>query len=187
LPLSPVEDIVSDSPSMEAVLPFLRLVYNEPSTNFRAGSIADNETEQELYSQVQDNHSITSSEPSSKKGKQRMAGLVKFLVAPTKPKPSAIHGLNDRVWDEDDGSFSCFLWERSLFYTKARVDKRAWQLRWFTFRRQGITSLPNRTFCKDEMRYPDFVQIDVDEAHLILKMYIPGAQTRDCKKWVCLQ
>lgn len=83
-------------------------------------------------------------------------------------------------YKQDKGTFSCFLWEQSLFYTKARVDMNAWQLRWFTFRREAITSIPNRTFAKDEMRYPDFIQIEVDEAHLTLKMYSHGSESRDC-------
>lgn len=180
-PLSPVADMVSDSPSMDTVLPFLRLMLSEPSPNFHLGSDDDYETEQELYSHMQDHDTVTSSEVTPT---ERMAHLVKFLVAPTKPKPSTIHGLEDRIWDE--GALSCFLWERSLFYTKTRIDMNAWHLRWFTFRREGlITSMPDRTFSKDEMKYPEFIQIDVDEAHLILKMYTPGIQTRDCKNFCC--
>lgn len=185
-PLSPVADVVSESPSMDTVLPFLRLVSGEPSTNFHhhRDSAESYETEQELYSHAaHGHHSVDASAEttlSEKKGK--VAGLFRFLVAPTKPKPSSIHGLEDQIWNESgEGSLSCFLWERSQFYTKARVDKKAWQLRWFTFRKEGITSVPNRTYGKDEMQYPDFLQIDVDEKHLVLKMYTPGTQTRDCK------
>ena len=166
-------------------MPFLRLISDEPSTNFHsAGSTDDQETEQELYSQAHDHHTATSSGTSVSGSQGGVANMLKFLVAPTKPKPSTIHGLEDRIWNQD-GSFSCFLWERSLFYTKARVNMNAWQLRWFTFRRRGITSVPNRTFCKGEMRYPDFGRIEVDEAHLVLKMYFPGTQTRDCKDLQC--
>jgi hypothetical protein len=111
--------------------------------------------------------------------------LFKFLVAPTKPKPSTVHGLDDRIWN-GDGSLSCFLWEHSLFYTKTRVHQKAWQLRWFTFRRDGITSVPNRTYSKNEVRYPDFSQIQVDEARFVLKMYKSDPQKRDCKYWCLL-
>lgn len=170
-------------------MPFLRMVSNEPTTNFHPGmeSTNDYETEQELYSHVYRHDSVMSSEASlasfaGMEGSGRLGRLFKFLVAPTKPKPSTIHGLEDRIWNDETGSFSCFLWERSRFHTKARVDVNAWHLRWFSFQREGImTSVPDRTFCKDEMRYPDFVRIDVDEAHLILKMYTPGTQSRDCK------
>lgn len=167
---------------MDTVLPFLRLVSDEPSPNFHS----NDETEQELYSHMHDHSTvITPPEGATSTKKGGVAGLLKFLVAPTKPKPSTIHGLEDRIWKGPD-SFSCFLWEQSLFYSKARVDVNAWNLRWFTFRAQeGITSVPNRTFCKDEMRYPDFVKIEVDEAHLILKMVTPGDDTRDCKNTVC--
>ena len=175
-PLSLVADIVKEEPSMDNVLPFLRQITNEPSTNFHH---EEYETEQELYTHIQDHQTVTTSE-NEKQGK--VARLFKFLVAPTKPKPSTIHGLEDRIWNESgDGSLSCFLWEQSLFYTKTRLDQKAWQLRWCTFRRDGITSVPNRTYSQNEIHYPDFVRIQVDEAHVVLKMYTAGSQNRDCK------
>jgi Ca2+/Na+ antiporter len=177
-PMSPVADLVSNAPSMDNVLPFLRQISNEPSTNF----LQEYETEQELYTHMHDHQSVTSSEK-EKQGK--VMRLFKFLVAPTKPKPSTVHGLEDRIWN-GDGSLSCFLWEQSLFYTKTRVHQKAWQLRWFTFRRDGITSVPNRTYSKNEVRYPDFSQIQVDEARFVLKMYKSDPQKRDCKYWCLL-
>ena len=83
---------------MGNVLPFLRLISSEPSTNFRPGPIDNYETEQELYSQAHDHYAVTSSETSGSKG--RMTAIFKFLVAPTKPKPITIHGLEDTIWDE---------------------------------------------------------------------------------------
>ena len=102
------------------------------------------------------------------------------LYVPTNSLPYGHSFVSSCTYLQAEGTFSCFLWERSLFYTKTRVAMKAWELRYFTFGREGITSVPNRTFCKNEIRYSTFVQIDVDEAHLILKMYTPGTQSRDC-------
>jgi hypothetical protein len=76
---------------------------------------------------------------------------------------------------------SCFLWQRSFFYTKAYFCRRAWHLRWFTITPENIASIPNRFDPeKHRMTYPRFREIEIDEEHLLLKIINPNPAKRDC-------
>lgn len=73
-----------------------------------------------------------------------------------------------------------FRFQRSIFYNKAYFGQNAWQLRWFTFSIEKITSVPNS--CDPQhhrMRYPRFEAIEIDDKHLIIKIINPVEGKRD--------
>lgn len=75
--------------------------------------------------------------------------------------------------------FSCFLWQKSIFYTKAYFGSHAWHLRWFDFTPFSIVSVPDRQDSeKHQMRYPLFREVEVDENHLLIKIINPNPQKR---------
>ena len=53
--------------------------------------------------------------------------LRNFLVIVRDEKPSDEHALYDIEWNAKDNTLSCFMWQRSLFYNKARFSKRIFQ------------------------------------------------------------
>ena len=54
-------------------------------------------------------------------------------------------------------------------------------MRWFTFTRDTVSSVPDRTECdKHTMTYPRFTQIEIDEQRLIIKIPNPAEGKRDC-------
>jgi hypothetical protein len=44
----------------------------------------------------------------------------------------------------DDGSFSCFVWKKSQYYSKIPRHPKAWQLRWCTVDAHGFRSARSR-------------------------------------------
>lgn len=72
---------------------------------------------------------------------------------------------------------NCFLWQRSSFYDKTRTNINAWQLRWFTFTSDNISSIPDRASCQSQkLDYPPFQKIQVDKYHLLLKLETSGSR-----------
>lgn len=74
--------------------------------------------------------------------------------------------------NEGEGSTKLFLWQRSRFYDKTRMDVNSWHLRWFTFYYDHFESVPHRRKSSDKHRkiYPPFISLEVDEAHLLIKV-----------------
>jgi len=73
--------------------------------------------------------------------------------------------------NEYEDRLSCFMWQRSFFYTKARASHNGWHLRWFTFTKDSVVSVPNRAnFEKYQMRYPKFTKFEVDESRLVIRI-----------------
>lgn len=99
----------------------------------------------------------------------------RFLLDQLTPDLGDIVGIND-IEKHEDGSISLYLWQRSTFYDKARIDMNTWQLRWFTFSSDwNVSSLPFRSENPLEQTtrasfLPLFDRIDVDESRLLLKI-----------------
>lgn len=90
-------------------------------------------------------------------------------------KPSDQHELHDLEINAFEERLSCFLWQRSIFYNKAKVALNGWQLRWFTFTHDKVVSVPNRVQCeKHKLIYPKFEEIEVDESRQILNLKKAG-------------
>ena len=88
--------------------------------------------------------------------------------------------LKDLEVNEYNESVSCFLWQRSYFYTRARFGTNGWHLRWFNLTRNRVHSVPDRSnFKKHRMLYPEFKEIEIDENRLIIKMINPNPDKRD--------
>jgi len=93
--------------------------------------------------------------------------------------PSEIHGLQE-IEMEDDGTFSCFLWQQSRFYTKATRSYNAWQLRWFSFTEEEMTSFPDKASWESrEHSYPKMSNVLVDEKNLLLKVSFASSSAKD--------
>ena len=77
-------------------------------------------------------------------------------------------------------TLSCFLWQRSFFYNKARFAMHGWHLRWFNFMRSKVYSVPNRTnFEQHKLEYPLFTEIVIDSRRHVIKIVNPDSTKRD--------
>ena len=95
-------------------------------------------------------------------------------------KPSDSHDLYDVEKNEFDERLSCFLWQRSLFYNKAKVAMGGWYLRWFSFSHDLVASVPNRKqYDKHTLLYKKFYQIEVDDKRMIIKLVGRSEKDRD--------
>jgi len=101
-----------------------------------------------------------------------------FLVH--EEKPSEQHDLHDFEFDEFAEVFSCFLWQRSVFYNKSRIATNGWHLRWFTFTHDKIASVPDRKqYEKHNLTYPHFEHIEVDSSRLLIKLVTSDPKKRN--------
>lgn len=64
------------------------------------------------------------------------------------------------------------MWQQSFFYSKARIDVNAWQLRWFTISDTKIKSMSDRAGGRSHsFKYPTITKVEADEDHLLLKLH----------------
>lgn len=75
---------------------------------------------------------------------------------------------------DSNNEIECFMWQRSVFYSKAFFGSHAFHLRWFTITPHRISSAPNREQpTKHAIVYPLFDEIHVDEKRLIINIVHP--------------
>ncbi|KAG7368186.1 CaCA family Na+/Ca+ antiporter [Nitzschia inconspicua] len=92
----------------------------------------------------------------------------------TEERPTEIHNLYDVQMNDFKNELSCFLFQKSLFYTMSYFGSNAWQLRWFTISPDKVISVPDRGNPDEHrMRYPHFKAIEVDENRLIINIVNP--------------
>ena len=94
--------------------------------------------------------------------------------------PVEINDMYEMTNNEGTHELGCFLWQRSVFYTKAYFGSHAFHLRWFTIAPLRITSVPDRWEPnKHVLVYPLFDEIHVDERRRILHLVHPMEGRRD--------
>ncbi|KAL7571561.1 hypothetical protein ACA910_020976 [Epithemia clementina (nom. ined.)] len=99
----------------------------------------------------------------------------RFLMS--EEKPSDDHGLYDIEENAYEERLSCFMWQRSCFYSKARFATHGWHLRWFSFMHNQVYSVPNRTNAdRHRVKYPPFTDVTIDSRRLIIKIVNPAPQ-----------
>ncbi|KAL7487163.1 hypothetical protein ACHAW6_012759 [Cyclotella cf. meneghiniana] len=84
--------------------------------------------------------------------------------------------------NNNDGTnqIGCFLWQRSIFYSKAYFGTHAFHLRWFTITpRRIFSSLDRQQPTKHQIIYPLFDEIHVDVNKLIINIVHPIKGKRD--------
>lgn len=95
-----------------------------------------------------------------------------YLLDQFAPALTEIAGIEDIVRKDD--SLSLYLWQRSSFYDKAKIDIHAWQLRWFTFCYNKIITLPDRRDVIDGVdniyMLPLMHSFEIDESRLLIKV-----------------
>ena len=156
-------------------IPFLRQISNEPPSNFRTDNSRVRTDLVPVESNPQNRIDRADDTVPADNGTQqprRRRNPLRFLVQNRLPKPSTVHGLEDLIEQEQDQTLSCFLWQQSVFYDKARVAVNAWQLRWYTFYSNKIVSSPDRSFQAKAMAFPLFTAVEVDEGHFVVKLSI---------------
>jgi len=169
---------VSTPISKSILLPHMPFMINhEPESNFTA---SDKNKEEEFHTtptglQIAQHSSDNEEEERGLIPKIRRfsdgGSLRAFKFRIHKDKPMDEHGLHDLEVNEYEDRLSCFMWQRSFFYTKARASHNGWHLRWFTFTADSIFSVPNRAnFEKYQMGYPKFTKIEVDESRLLIRI-----------------
>ena len=95
-------------------------------------------------------------------------------------KPTDARDIFDIEKNEFDERLSCFLWQRSLFYNKAKIAMGGWHLRWFSFTHDMMASVPNRKqYNRHTLIYKRFYSFEVDENRLIIKLVASSEKHRD--------
>lgn len=146
---------------------FLKQSYGkEPKENFR-GSISDR---------------LDTMHASKRKINNKMIGhfsdrFTNRLFNAATERPSNMHGLC--VIEKTEEEFHCFVWQKSMFYNKAKFATHAWNLRWFSFSEKSISSVPDRSnFEHYRIYYPKFESVEVDENLLTIKINTPNAKRK---------
>lgn len=107
------------------------------------------------------------------------ARFFRFLVEVD--KPSEQHEVHDIEYNSFQETMSCFLWQRSLFYSKSKLATKGWNLRWFNFTAESVHSVPDRAdSLKHRITYPHFEEIEVDEARLVVCIINPDPKRPNC-------
>ena len=95
-------------------------------------------------------------------------------------KPTDARDIFDIEKNEFDERLSCFLWQRSLFYNKAKIAMGGWHLRWFSLTHDMMASVPNRKqYSRHTLVYKRFYSFEVDEERLIIKLVASSEKQRD--------
>lgn len=162
-------------------MPFLRENFgNEPASNFgkqeallrTPGGIALESDRAESFSSV----------PESLRRFSDGASLRNFFFSVRTERPSDEHSMYDIEFNAKEGRLSCFMWQRSYFYNKARFATNGWHLRWFSFTKDILLSVPDRAqYEKHRMKYPQFKHFEFDDKRHILR--IPNAENSKRKEF----
>ena len=178
-------------------MPFLRQLSHEPRANFHSVMSQDDLfslNDGDIVSDIGPSADDTSSNAANRSLSPKAINEAKFsctsprrllhaVLSSTSKKPSQLHDL-DEIERKDESTdvsvVSCFLWQQSQFYTKARVDLNAWHLRWFTFNDTFVESVPNRRdFNLHRLRYAGLSDLQVDNDHLVMKFTCSAPESRE--------
>mmetsp|Transcript_13197 Transcript_13197/g.24796 ORF Transcript_13197/g.24796 Transcript_13197/m.24796 type:complete len:619 (-) Transcript_13197:35-1891(-) len=164
------------SPGRVSNLPFVRSWGGlEPAENFRTQKTSDHGESSSVVTElsVMEHHS---DELGNVKEEKKVGTPKRFLLDRFAPNLASIDGIDD-ILQRDDGSVNLYLWQRSTFYDKARIDMHTWELKWFTFMESEISSISIRTKKystgnHDERPrvFPACTGIEVDAARRIIKI-----------------
>lgn len=160
-------------------LPFLHNVTDEPVENFSEkvemhfSKRAD--ADEGKFGYQRENNSSISDSIRSSMAKSSLLNYVKH-----EDRPTDLHDVYGTKYNEYTQELECFLWQRSLFYSKAFFGSHAWHLRYFTIKLNGISSVPDR-FDPDQhkMTYPKFEEIFIDEKRQLIHIVNPVEKKRD--------
>jgi hypothetical protein len=158
-------------------LPYLYNVTTEPVENYVQIEGGRTQSTDDAESHAGDDHDvhITMGEGSEKRSYLAKAfKLIKPNHLLTRdeypPEINEVFELNSCSNHE----IGCFLWQRSVFYSKAFFGSHAFHLRWFTITPKRISSSPDRLEpTKHEIIYPLFGEIHVDTHRLIFNIVHP--------------
>ena len=142
------------------------------------------------HNQTDDNHDIASTSNATIGEKKKKNSIAKVLHKSFKligankllqrnKCPVEINDVYELTNSEGTHELGCFLWQRSIFYSKAYYGSH-FHLRWFSITPQRISSVPNRQEPEKHMIvYPLFDEIHVDEKRLIINIKHPVQCKRD--------
>ncbi len=179
-----------------STMPFVRSFMREPTENFhtfKEGKFADDgDVEMSLGQQVLEStssvvtelYTVSDSKSSFDVDQHKTSSCTTesslYLLDQFAPALTEIAGIEDIV--RKDESLGLYLWQRSSFYDKAKIDIHAWQLRWFTFCYNKIISLPHRRDIVDGVddiyMLPLMNSFEMDESRLLIKVL---TDHKDCK------
>jgi len=160
-------------------MPFIREAFeDEPASNFQPPTVATTGN-----GTAYDTRESLVSFPESLRVFSDGKSLRNFLVKVEDEKPSDEHSLFDIEFNGKESRLSCFLWQRSVFYNRAKFAKNMWHLRWFSFTKDQISSVPNRSnYKKHGLHYPKFKKFEFDDKRYIIRIpNSPGHKRKDCK------
>lgn len=200
-------DQTSDAKAVKK-MPFLKMLRREPSSNFSFDD-GDSKNVTALYTKMQgeapiaesirswamsgssggNNDGLTSSLRESVSAINTLSKrvLTLGLYDINTSKPSDDHSLLEISKNEFDETLSCFLWQRSRFYSKSKVARTAWDLRFFTFGAETVTSVSDTSNVHvTAFKYPKFDCIVVDSDHLTLKLIKEGNGDKSDKEYILM-
>ena len=175
-------------------MPFLRQLSHEPRANFHSVmsqddlfSLNDGDVVSDIDPLANDTIVNATNRPLSPKATTDAnisctspRRLLHTVLSSSLKKPSQLHDLDEIERNDENADVSCFLWQQSQFYTKARVDLNAWHLRWFTFNDIFVESVPNRRdFNLHRLRYAGLSDLQVDNDHLVMKFTCNVPESRE--------
>jgi len=157
-------------------MPFVRSCGgNEPSQNFQLDTIENDNSLKSTPSIVTELYiNESNSRQEDGKGCGSFPGFEpkQFFMDHIVPNLGAIEGINDIERDAEGTHF--YLWQRSAFYDKTRIDMNAWLLKYFTFADGKISSASVRKasgeISQDSIAFPHYKSFDVDETRLMMKI-----------------
>lgn len=155
-------------------LPFVRSCGGrEPVENFQTSNTSDAPKSLSCVTElcILESHSKESDD--SNEGR-KVGSPTRFFMERFSPNLASIDDI-DEILRKDDGSINLYLWQRSTFYDKARIDMHAWELKWFTFTGNEISSISTRAkkYRNNDKRpsvFPACTGVEVDRTRRIIKI-----------------
>mmetsp|Transcript_97243 Transcript_97243/g.278345 ORF Transcript_97243/g.278345 Transcript_97243/m.278345 type:complete len:264 (+) Transcript_97243:113-904(+) len=107
----------------------------------------------------------------------RESFLAESLIALTPRLSKYLFSADTSVPIVNETSYSCYLWKKSKFYSRAKISSKAWQLKWVTIDKEGFRSCRDRDFPDKHVHVFNIFQgtkvEQIDEKRLVLKLFAP--------------
>lgn len=77
------------------------------------------------------------------------------------PRLASYLSTDTAIPEANADSYSCYLWKKSKFYTRAQMSSKAWQLKWVTIDSEGFRSCRDRSFPDKHVHHFNIYQVEL--------------------------